>query len=59
MPSFCHFVILSTMLWITYVVNEHAKEAWALEMWARIIEADKVEISKSIPNISSSRSHLY
>jgi hypothetical protein len=43
---------------ITSVVNEHAKEAWALEMWARMQKVDKVEISKYVPNTSSSRSHL-
>jgi hypothetical protein len=43
MSSFGHFVILSTMPWITYVVNEHAKEAWALQMWARMLKANKVE----------------
>jgi hypothetical protein len=29
-----------------------------LKMWARMLEADKVEISKFVPNTSSSRSHL-
>ncbi len=43
---------------ITSIVNEHAKEAWAPEMWARMLKVDKVENSKFVLNPSSSRSHL-
>jgi hypothetical protein len=39
-------------------MNDHAKEVWVVEMWARMLKANNVEISKYVPNTPSSRSHL-
>jgi hypothetical protein len=39
-------------------MNDHTKEVWVVEMWARMLKAKNVEISKYVPNTPSSRSHL-